>query len=387
MVAKGHDFPNATVLAVLDADALLSFPDFRSAERTFQLVTQAAGRVGRGEKPGVVAVQTARPDHEAIAAAVAQDHPRFAEGELRFRRAFAYPPFSHLLLALWTAKELPEAEAARPGRACGDRPPAPAPPLRARTGAAGAAEGALPRPAPDQVRLARGARRGGREAPGARRSPRASTATRRASCDGRPRPVWYIPGVSADNRFEEPLERLRTRIDGLRQSPESPARDKAIRKLSDRLEKLSGEIYANLTPWQKTLVARHPARPFTLDYVRVLLRDFVELHGDRAFADDPAIVAGFGFLGERTVAVVGHQKGRDTKEKIRRNFGMPRPEGYRKALRVMKLAEKFRRPVLTFIDTPGAYPGIDSEERGVSEAIADEPPRDVAPRRSPSSRR
>jgi len=118
MVAKGHDFPNATVLAVLDADALLSFPDFRSAERTFQLVTQAAGRVGRGEKPGVVAVQTARPEHDAIAAAVSQDHARFAEGELRFRRAFSYPPFSHLLLALWTAKELPAAEAAaRAGRA------------------------------------------------------------------------------------------------------------------------------------------------------------------------------------------------------------------------------------------------------------------------------
>jgi len=176
--------------------------------------------------------------------------------------------------------------------------------------------------------------------------------------------------VSSDHRFEEPLERLRSRIDGLRESPGSPARDKAIRKISDRLVKLSGEIYANLTPWQKTLVARHPARPFTLDYVRVLLRDFVELRGDRAFADDPAIVAGFGVLGGRTVAVVGHQKGRDTKEKVRRNFGMPRPEGYRKALRVMKLAEKFHRPVLTFIDTPGAYPGIESEERGVSEAIA-----------------
>ncbi len=176
--------------------------------------------------------------------------------------------------------------------------------------------------------------------------------------------------MSSDHRFEEPLERLRARIDGLRESPGSPARDKAIRKISDRLVKLSGEIYANLTPWQKTLVARHPARPFTLDYVRVLLRDFVELRGDRAFADDPAIVAGFGTLGGRTVAVVGHQKGRDTKEKVRRNFGMPRPEGYRKALRVMKLAEKFHRPVLTFIDTPGAYPGVESEERGVSEAIA-----------------
>ncbi len=200
--------------------------------------------------------------------------------------------------------------------------------------------------------------------------PPASTAIRRASSDGQSPAVWYIAGVSDENRFEEPLERLRVRIAELGQNPESPARDKAIRKLSTRLEKISAEIYANLTPWQKTLVARHPARPFTLDYVRVLLRDFVELHGDRTYADDPAIVAGFGVLGERTVAVVGHQKGRDTKEKIRRNFGMPRPEGYRKALRVMKLAEKFRRPVLTFIDTPGAYPGIESEERGVSEAIA-----------------
>ena len=171
MVAKGHDFPNATVLAVLDADALLSFPDFRSAERTFQLVTQAAGRVGRGERPGIVAVQTARPEHEAIAAAVAQDHPRFAEGELRFRRTFAYPPFSHLLLALWTAKELPGGGGGGPGRAGGDRPPAPAPPPRARARAAGAAQGALQGPAPDQVRLARGARRGGGEAPGAGRSP------------------------------------------------------------------------------------------------------------------------------------------------------------------------------------------------------------------------
>ena len=155
----------------------------------------------------------------------------------------------------------------------------------------------------------------------------ASTATRRASSDGQIPAVWYIAGVSVENRFEEPLERLRIRIAELGQNPESPARDKAIRKLSARLEKLSAEVYANLTPWQKTLVARHPARPFTLDYVRVLLRDFVELHGDRTYADDPAIVAGFGILGERTVAVVGHQKGRDTKEKIRRNFGMPGLKG------------------------------------------------------------
>jgi len=176
--------------------------------------------------------------------------------------------------------------------------------------------------------------------------------------------------VSSDTHFEEPLERIRNRLKELGGFPDSPAKQREIQKLTEKLKKVSAEVYENLSPWQKTLVARHPSRPFCLDYVRLLTRDFLELHGDRAFADDPAIVAGFGMLGERPVAIVGHQKGRDTKEKIRRNFGMPRPEGYRKALRVMKLAEKFQRPVLTFIDTPGAYPGMDSEERGVSEAIA-----------------
>jgi acetyl-CoA carboxylase carboxyl transferase subunit alpha len=176
--------------------------------------------------------------------------------------------------------------------------------------------------------------------------------------------------VSANENFEEPIQRLRSRLEELRGFPDSPVKARDIQKLEEKLRKVSIEIYENLSPWQKTLVARHPSRPFCLDYVRILLRDFVEWHGDRAFADDPAIVAGFGFFGERPVAVVGHQKGRDTKEKIRRNFGMPRPEGYRKALRVLKLAEKFRRPVLSFIDTPGAYPGLGSEERGVSEAIA-----------------
>ncbi len=176
--------------------------------------------------------------------------------------------------------------------------------------------------------------------------------------------------MSANESFEEPIQRIRARLEELRGYPESPAKVREVQKLEEKLQKVSREIYENLSPWQKTLVARHPARPFCLDYVRVLMRDFVEWRGDRAFADDPAIVAGFAFLGDRPVAVIGHQKGRDTKEKIRRNFGMPRPEGYRKALRVMQLAEKFRRPVLTFIDTPGAYPGLDSEERGVSEAIA-----------------
>ena len=176
--------------------------------------------------------------------------------------------------------------------------------------------------------------------------------------------------MASDSDFEAPLQRIRSRLAELRGFPESPAKQRDVQKLTEKLRKLSVEIYENLSPWQKTLVARHPLRPFTLDYVRVLVPDFVELHGDRAFADDPAIVAGFGFFGERPVAVVGHQKGRDTKEKIRRNFGMPRPEGYRKALRVMKLAEKFGRPVISFVDTPGAYPGMESEERGVAEAIA-----------------
>ena len=174
----------------------------------------------------------------------------------------------------------------------------------------------------------------------------------------------------ASKDFEEPLRRIRARLSELEGYPDSPAKLRETQKLREKLQKLSREIYTNLSPWEKTLVARHPARPFTLDYVRVLLTGWVEWKGDRAFGDDPAIVAGFGFLGEKAVAVVGHQKGRDTKEKVLRNFGMPRPEGYRKALRVMKLAEKFGRPVLCFIDTPGAYPGIESEERGVSEAIA-----------------
>ena len=176
--------------------------------------------------------------------------------------------------------------------------------------------------------------------------------------------------MASDADFEAPLARIRTRITELREFPDSPAKQRDLQRLEEKLRKLSVGIYENLTPWQKTLVARHPLRPFTLDYVRVLVRDFVELHGDRGFADDPAIVAGFGFLGDRPVAIVGHQKGRDTKEKIRRNFGMPRPEGYRKAFRVMRLAEKFGRPVVSFVDTPGAYPGMDSEERGVAEAIA-----------------
>jgi acetyl-CoA carboxylase carboxyl transferase subunit alpha len=173
-----------------------------------------------------------------------------------------------------------------------------------------------------------------------------------------------------DGHFEEPILKLRRRIEELSALPDEAAHRRELEKLREKLERVSREIYGSLTPWQKTLVARHPARPYTLDYIETLMTDFVELHGDRKFADDAAIVGGFANFRGRAVAVVGHQKGRDTKEKVRRNFGMPRPEGYRKALRIMQLAEKFGRPILTFLDTVGAYPGIDAEERGQAEAIA-----------------
>jgi len=175
---------------------------------------------------------------------------------------------------------------------------------------------------------------------------------------------------SEDGNFEEPIVRLRRRIEELSALPDDAAHRREIEKLREKLDRVSREIYGNLTPWQKTLVARHPGRPYPLDYIEALTTDFVELHGDRKFAEDPAIVTGFGSFRGRAVAIVGHQKGRDTKEKIRRNFGMPRPEGFRKALRVMELAEKFGRPILSFVDTAGAYPGIDAEERGQAEAIA-----------------
>ena len=173
-----------------------------------------------------------------------------------------------------------------------------------------------------------------------------------------------------DGNFEEPILKLRRRLDELAALPDDVARRREVEKVREKLDKVSREIYASLTPWQKTLVARHPARPYTLDYVEALTTDFVEIHGDRRFAEDPAVVAGLAHFRGVAVVVVGHQKGRDTKEKIRRNFGMPRPEGFRKALRAMELAEKFGRPVLSFVDTAGAYPGIDAEERGQAEAIA-----------------
>jgi acetyl-CoA carboxylase carboxyl transferase subunit alpha len=175
--------------------------------------------------------------------------------------------------------------------------------------------------------------------------------------------------AAAPAPFEEPLVELRRRIEELEAYPDG-SRNRELEKLRAALRKQTAEVYSGLDRWQKTQVARHPERPYTLEYVDHLMTDWVELHGDRAFADDAAIVAGFATFRGRSVAVVGHQKGRDTRERIRRNFGQPRPEGYRKALRVMKLAEKFGRPVLTLIDTAGAYPGIGAEERGQAEAIA-----------------
>ncbi|HEX2342556.1 MAG TPA: acetyl-CoA carboxylase carboxyltransferase subunit alpha [Vicinamibacterales bacterium] len=170
--------------------------------------------------------------------------------------------------------------------------------------------------------------------------------------------------------FEEPLAVLHKEIEAIGLMPTTPERERLIETLRRRADELRIEIYKNLTPWQRVLVARHPNRPNTLDYVERLFTDYNELHGDRRFADDPAIVTGFGFYKGQSIAVVGHQKGRDTKQKIFRNFGYARPEGYRKALRIMRLAEKFGRPIVAFIDTPAAYPGLESEERGVAEAIA-----------------
>ncbi|MGN6182170.1 MAG: acetyl-CoA carboxylase carboxyltransferase subunit alpha [Thermoanaerobaculia bacterium] len=177
--------------------------------------------------------------------------------------------------------------------------------------------------------------------------------------------------MSADpTQFEEPIQRIRRRIEELSAMESEPATQAEIAELQLKLTKVSSEIYSQLTPWQKTLVARHPQRPYTLDFIAAMIEDWSEIHGDRKFADDPAVVAGFGRFRGQAVCVVGHQKGRNTKEKVLRNFGQPRPEGFRKALRVMKLAEKFKLPILSFVDTQGAYPGVGAEERGQAEAIA-----------------
>jgi len=171
--------------------------------------------------------------------------------------------------------------------------------------------------------------------------------------------------------FEQPIAELEQRIEELRYVQDDSAVDisEEIQRLTKRSQTLTKDIYGKLTPWQVSQVARHPQRPYTLDYVQALFTHWEELHGDRTFADDASIVGGFARFNGQACMVIGHQKGRDTKEKIARNFGMPKPEGYRKALRLMKLAEKFGLPVFTFVDTPGAYPGIDAEERGQSEAI------------------
>ena len=169
--------------------------------------------------------------------------------------------------------------------------------------------------------------------------------------------------------FEKPIVELENRIEELRQLG-GAALDVEIRRLERRARQLQREVFSELSPWQKVLLSRHPLRPFTLDYVARIVDGFIELHGDRAFRDDAAIVGGVGRFRGRAVMILGHQKGRGTKENMKRNFGMPRPEGYRKALRLMELAARLGMPILTFIDTPGAYPGIDAEERGQAEAIA-----------------
>ena len=166
------------------------------------------------------------------------------------------------------------------------------------------------------------------------------------------------------------FEKLEREMETLGQSPASPDTERRIQELSDQLQQLRVELTGPPTPWLRVQIARHPQRPHTLDFVKHLFQDFAEIHGDRCFADDAAMVTGFAWFHGRPVVIVGHQKGRDTQQKLRRNFGMPKPEGYRKALRVMQLAAKFRRPIFCFVDTPGAYPGIDSEERGQAEAIA-----------------
>ena len=175
--------------------------------------------------------------------------------------------------------------------------------------------------------------------------------------------------MAADPDFEAPLVDLQKRIEALVHKAD-PASAAEIAELRQELDRERRSVYAGLTPWQKTMVARHPSRPYTLDFIQALFTEFMEIHGDRRYGDDPALVGGLALYKDRPVAVLGHQKGRDTKQKIYRNFGMPKPEGYRKALRVMELAAKFSRPIVTFVDTPGAYPGLDAEERGQAEAIA-----------------
>ena len=166
------------------------------------------------------------------------------------------------------------------------------------------------------------------------------------------------------------IERLERDVEDLRRLASTVENDTEVERLKREVLELRREFYIHLGPWQRAQIARHPQRPYTLDWINLMITDFIELHGDRGFGDDKALIAGLGKFRGRPVAIIGHQKGRDTKQRVVRNFGQPKPEGYRKALRVMELAAKFGRPILTFIDTPGAYPGIDAEERGQGEAIA-----------------
>ena len=170
--------------------------------------------------------------------------------------------------------------------------------------------------------------------------------------------------------FEKPIIELEQKMEELRRYADNPDIAKELSRIEKQVTQLQQSIYAGLTRWQKVQLARHPDRPYTLDYIGLITKDFVELHGDRTIKDDKAIVGGFAWLDKYSVMIIGHQKGRDTKSNLYRNFGMPNPEGYRKALRLMKLAEKFKRPVITLLDTPGAYPGLEAEERGQAEAIA-----------------
>jgi len=173
--------------------------------------------------------------------------------------------------------------------------------------------------------------------------------------------------------FEKPLAELEQRISELRHmniGETGVDLSDDILRLEKKLNRMRADLYSNVTRWQRTQIARHPLRPYTLDYIEILMQDFVELHGDRCFGDDPSIVGGTAWFNGKPIMVIGHQKGRNTKEKLMRNFGMPHPEGYRKALRLMKMAERFHLPVLTLVDTPGAFPGIEAEERGQAEAIA-----------------
>src|SRR5208337_1392912 len=172
--------------------------------------------------------------------------------------------------------------------------------------------------------------------------------------------------------FEKPFEELETKIEELKKVSDGTEIDitSEIKRLEKKAKEIRSDIFSHLTPWQKNMIARHPERPYTLDYINLIIQDFIELHGDRTFGDDPAIVGGLGKINGSPVVIIGHQKGRGTKERILRNFGQPHPEGYRKALRLMRLAERFRRPVVTFIDTQGAYPGMGAEKRGQAEAIA-----------------